>query len=116
MSAVNDVRVGVLGLGTVGAGVVKILQTRAAMLQERTGARLSLAAVADTDLTRPREGLDLATLPMTGDAARVLADPSIHVVVELVGGLEPADGVWGHRKRGARGEGAREHWTGPRNS
>jgi homoserine dehydrogenase len=87
---VNDVRVGLLGLGTVGAGVVKVLQTRAAMLQERTGARLSLAAVADTDLTRPREGLDLAALPMTGDAARVLTDPSIHVVVELVGGLEPA--------------------------
>jgi len=90
MSTVNDVRIGVLGLGTVGAGVVKILQTRAAMLQERTGARLSLAAIADTDLTRPREGLDLAALPMTGDAARVLADPSIHVVIELVGGLEPA--------------------------
>ena len=90
MSGVNDVRIGVLGLGTVGAGVVKILQTRAAMLQERTGARLSLAAVADTDLIRPREGLDLSALPMTNDAARVLADPSIHVVVELVGGLEPA--------------------------
>ena len=90
MNSVNDVRIGVLGLGTVGAGVVKILQTRAAMLQERTGARLSLAAIADTDLTRPREGLDLAALPMTGDAARVLADPSIHVVIELVGGLEPA--------------------------
>ena len=90
MNGVNDVRIGVLGLGTVGAGVVKILQTRAAMLQERTGARLSLAAIADTDLTRPREGLDLAALPMTGDAARVLADPTIHVVIELVGGLEPA--------------------------
>jgi homoserine dehydrogenase len=90
VNSVNDVRIGVLGLGTVGAGVVKILQTRAAMLQERTGARLSLAAIADTDLTRPREGLDLAALPMTGDAARVLADPSIHVVIELVGGLEPA--------------------------
>ena len=90
MSGVNDVRIGVLGLGTVGAGVVKILQTRAAMLQERTGARLSVAAVADTDLIRPREGLELSALPMTNDAARVLADPSIHVVVELVGGLEPA--------------------------
>jgi homoserine dehydrogenase len=90
VNGVNDVRIGVLGLGTVGAGVVKILQTRAAMLQERTGARLSLAAIADTDLTRPREGLDLAALPMTGDAARVLADPTIHVVIELVGGLEPA--------------------------
>src|SRR6476620_3207111 len=60
------------------------------MLQERAGARLSLAAIADTDLTRPREGLDIRALPMVGDAARVLEDPAIHVVVELVGGLEPA--------------------------
>jgi homoserine dehydrogenase len=87
---VNDVRIGLLGLGTVGAGVVKILQTRSEMLQERAGARLRLAAIADTDLTRPREGLDLGALPMVGDAARVLDDPSIQVVVELVGGLEPA--------------------------
>ena len=90
MTAISDVRIGLLGLGTVGAGVVKILQTRRAMLEERAGARLTLAAIADTDLTRAREGLDLKTLPMTGDAARVLADPSIHVVIELVGGLEPA--------------------------
>src|SRR5512132_2359309 len=60
------------------------------MLEERAGARLTLAAVADTDLFRAREGLDLRTLPLTGDAAHVLADASIHVVIELVGGLEPA--------------------------
>jgi len=87
---VSDVRIGLLGLGTVGAGVVKILQTRREMLQERAGAALTLAAIADTDLTRPREGLDIRALPMVGDAARVLDDPTIHVVVELVGGLEPA--------------------------
>jgi homoserine dehydrogenase len=90
VAAVSDVRIGLLGLGTVGAGVVKILETRRAMLQERAGARLTLAAIADTDLTRPREGLTLSALPMVGDAARVLDDPSIHVVVELIGGLEPA--------------------------
>jgi homoserine dehydrogenase len=87
---VSDVRIGLLGLGTVGAGVVKILQSQRAMLQERTGAGLTLAAIADTDLIRPREGLDIRALPMVGDATRVLDDPTIHVVVELVGGLEPA--------------------------
>jgi homoserine dehydrogenase len=90
VSAAREVRIGLLGLGTVGAGVAKILQSRRQMLEERAGARLILAAVADTDLTRPREGLDLKSLPLTGDAARVLADPSIDVVIELVGGLEPA--------------------------
>jgi homoserine dehydrogenase len=90
VSAAREVRIGLLGLGTVGAGVAKILQSRRQMLEERAGARLILAAVADTDLTRAREGLDLKSLPLTGDAGRVLADPSINVVIELVGGLEPA--------------------------
>src|SRR5881296_786957 len=89
-SEVKEVRIGLLGLGTVGAGVVKILESRRAMLEERAGCRLTLAAVADTDLTRPREGLDLTKLPMTPDAARVLADPSVQIIIELVGGLEPA--------------------------
>jgi homoserine dehydrogenase len=87
---VNEVRLGLLGLGTVGAGVVKILEMQRALLEERAGCRLVLAAIADTDLTRAREGLDLARLPMTNDAGRVLDDPSIQVVVELIGGLEPA--------------------------
>src|SRR5438552_5603305 len=60
------------------------------MLEERAGCRLTLAAIADTDLTRPREGLDLSRLPMTSDAGRVLDNPDVDVVIELVGGLEPA--------------------------
>jgi homoserine dehydrogenase len=87
---VNDVRIGLLGLGTVGAGVAKILLSRREMLEERAGGRLTLAAVADADLVRQREGLDMAALPMVNDAAKVLDDPSIHVVIELIGGLEPA--------------------------
>ena len=90
MTRVDDVRIGLLGLGTVGAGVVKILAAQRPMLEERAGCRLTLAAIADTDLVRAREGLDLKALPMVGDAAKVLADPAIHVVIELMGGLEPA--------------------------
>src|SRR2546427_5791895 len=89
-SEMKEVRIGLLGLGTVGAGVVKILESRRAMLEERAGCRLTLAAIADTDLTRPREGLDLSRLPMTSDAGRVLDNPDVDVVIELVGGLEPA--------------------------
>ena len=86
----NEVRIGLLGLGTVGAGVVKVLDAQRATLEERAGCRLRLGAIADVDVTRRREGLNLAQLPMTTDAARVLDDPSIHIVIELVGGLEPA--------------------------
>jgi homoserine dehydrogenase len=86
----RDVKIGLLGLGTVGGGVVKILQSHRDILEKRTGARLTLAAVADADLARPREGLDLARLPMVADAGAVLQDPSIQIVIELIGGLEPA--------------------------
>jgi homoserine dehydrogenase len=87
---VSEVRIGLLGLGTVGAGVVKLLDSQRGLLEERAGCRLTLGAVADLDVTRPREGLDLARLPLTSDVNRVLDDPQIQVVVELVGGLEPA--------------------------
>ncbi|PYO03375.1 MAG: homoserine dehydrogenase [Candidatus Rokuibacteriota bacterium] len=86
----KDVRIGLLGLGTVGAGVVKLLESERAMLEERAGCRLGLAAIADLDVTRPREGLDVTRLPMTTDANRVLGDRNVDIVVELVGGLEPA--------------------------
>jgi homoserine dehydrogenase len=87
---VSEVRIGLLGLGTVGAGVVKLLDSQRGLLEERAGCRLTLTAVADLDVTRPREGLDLARLPLTTDVNRVLDDPRVQIVVELVGGLEPA--------------------------
>ncbi|MEK7443569.1 MAG: homoserine dehydrogenase [candidate division NC10 bacterium] len=86
----NEIRIGLLGLGTVGAGVVKILDTHGAEMQERTDCRLTLAAIADADLTREREGIDLARLHLVPDARQVLDDPSIQIVIELIGGLEPA--------------------------
>ncbi len=86
----NEIRIGLLGLGTVGAGVVKILDTHGAEMQERTDCRLTLAAIADADLIREREGIDLAHLHLVPDARQVLDDPSIQIVIELIGGLEPA--------------------------
>jgi len=86
----NEIKFGLLGLGTVGSGVVKILNSHRSELEERSGCRLALHAVADTDLDRPREGIHLASLPLTSDATRVLDDPAVQIVIELVGGLEPA--------------------------
>src|SRR3989454_7768462 len=88
--AMNEIKIGLLGLGTVGSGVVKVLQNHGADMEERAGCRLRLHAIADAELTRPREGLDLKTLPLVNDAAKVLADPAVQIVIELVGGLEPA--------------------------
>jgi homoserine dehydrogenase len=86
----NEIRIALLGLGTVGCGVVKILQSHGAELAERAGCRLALGRVADADLTRPREGLELARLPLTRDAVQAIDDPAVQIVIELIGGLEPA--------------------------
>jgi homoserine dehydrogenase len=86
----NEIKIALLGLGTVGCGVVKILQSHGAEMAERAGCRLTLGRVADADLTRPREGLDLKALPLTADANQAIDDPSVRIVIELIGGLEPA--------------------------
>lgn len=86
----QTIRLGLLGCGTVGAGVLKIYQANRVGLEERAGCRIAIEAVADKDLETPREGLRLADWPVTKDAAKVLDDPGVQVVIELVGGLEPA--------------------------
>jgi len=86
----KQIKIALLGLGTVGSGVVKVLMTHGGEMQERAGCRLSLHRIAEPDLTRPREGLDLEQLPLVPDANQVLNDPEVQIVVELVGGLEPA--------------------------
>jgi homoserine dehydrogenase len=86
----KEVRIGLLGLGTVGSGVVKLLNAQRGELEERVGCRLALDRIADPDLGRAREGLDLQALPLVPDAAQILDNPDVQIVVELVGGLEPA--------------------------
>ncbi len=86
----NEIKIALLGLGTVGCGVVKVLQSHGAEMAERTGCRLALGRVADADMTRPREGIDLARLPLVGDANQAIDDPAVQIVIELIGGLEPA--------------------------
>ena len=86
----KPVRIGLFGLGTVGAGVVKVCYSHRGELEEKIGAPVELAAVVDIDTAAPREGLDNAALPLTSDPDAILGDPSIDIVVELIGGLEPA--------------------------
>jgi homoserine dehydrogenase len=90
---VRSVRLGLLGLGTVGGGVLKVLDAQRAGLEERAGCRLDLAGIADLDTTTPREGIDLVDLKRRGvfkSADEILRDPETAIVIELIGGLEPA--------------------------
>jgi homoserine dehydrogenase len=89
---VKAVRIGLLGCGTVGGGVVKLLRHNASMLTSRLGARLELAGVADRSL-KPDLSLGLGADLITRDSAGLVARPDIDVVVELFGGIEPAQGL-----------------------
>ena len=89
----RSVRLGLLGLGTVGGGVIKLLEGQRESLQERAGCRLEVAGIADLDTTSPREGIDVDALRRGGvfrSADDLLRDPDVPVIIELIGGLEPA--------------------------
>ncbi len=85
----KPVRLGLLGCGTVGTGVVKLLRDNAAMLQRRLGAPLILAGVADRSL-KPDASLGLTRSLITRDAEALVQRPDIDIVVELFGGHQPA--------------------------
>ncbi len=87
--ATRLVRIGVLGCGNVGAAVVQLLNDRAAVIEARTGLRLEVTSVAVRNVSRPR-AVDLAEGVITRDALAVVNDPAIDLVVELIGGIEPA--------------------------
>ena len=86
----KPINVGLLGLGTVGSGVARVLLTHREELEEKIGAPVILRAIADLDTASPRKGLTVSELPLTTDAVKVLDDPEVDIVVELIGGLEPA--------------------------
>lgn len=85
----NKVVVGVLGLGTVGTGVARALLEQGELLTQRTGFTFQLKTVVDINWDKDR-GLDLSQVIQTDDAHAVLDDPEIDVVVETIGGYEPA--------------------------
>ena len=85
----QTIKVGLLGLGTVGTGVVQILQQQAELMAQRLGARLVLTKVATRHPERERD-VKLPDVPVLGDASAVIEDPEIDIVMELIGGYEPA--------------------------
>lgn len=85
----QTVNVGILGVGTVGTGVAKILLTEQRLLESRCAARFRLKAAADIDWSRDR-GLNWDGVELTTDPTKATDDPEIDIVVETIGGEEPA--------------------------
>jgi len=87
--AADELQIGLLGCGTVGSAVVRLLQTNAEEIHRRTGVRLRIARIAAANPSKPRD-LRLDPGILTGDARAVVADERIDVVAEVMGGIDPA--------------------------
>ena len=85
----QTISVGLIGFGTVGTGVAKILEKNAGLLYQRLGATIELKKIADLDIRRSR-GVTLKKGVLTTSADEVVNNPAIDIVVELMGGIEPA--------------------------
>ncbi len=85
----KPVKIGLLGLGTVGGGTVKVLKQNASEISRRAGRDIIISAAAALNLSLA-DDLDLQDVELTTDAYEVVRNPEIDVIVELIGGYSPA--------------------------
>lgn len=85
----KKVRVGIIGFGTIGAGVVKALKSKRTLLRDRSGVDVEIAWICDKDLKSKRP-VSVSKNILTKSAGKILYDPEVDIVVELMGGIRPA--------------------------
>jgi homoserine dehydrogenase len=87
MAMAEPLRIALAGLGTVGAGLIRLVETNGELIERRAGRRLQIVAVSARDRTRDR-GVDLAPYAWEDDMTALAARADVDVVVELVGGAD----------------------------
>jgi homoserine dehydrogenase len=85
----RTIRIGLLGCGNVGGALVPLVERQADAIAARTGLRLEITRVAVRNMSRDR-GVTLPEGVLTRDAMSVVTDPDVDIVVEVIGGIEPA--------------------------
>lgn len=85
----RPVGIGLIGFGTIGRGVVKVLARNGDVIAQRLGFPLKLVRIADLD-TETDRGVDLAGIRFDSDSAGLIADPEVDIVIELIGGYDIA--------------------------
>ncbi len=85
----RKIKVGIIGFGTIGSGVVKILASSRDLIRQRLGAEVEVIKIADLDITSDR-GVEVNSSLLTTDAKEMIDNPDVDIVVELMGGYEPA--------------------------
>ncbi|MGQ0811993.1 MAG: homoserine dehydrogenase, partial [Nitrospiraceae bacterium] len=84
--------VGLIGFGTVGTGVAKVLLENGSLIQRRAGVPIELVRIADLDVTRDR-GVTLPEGMLVSDIRSVVDDPTVDIIIELIGGYDAAKRV-----------------------
>lgn len=84
----KKIKVALLGVGTVGTGVYKLIQRRADVMIRTIGAEMEVSKILVHNLNKQREGIDASLL--TDNWQEIINDPEIQIVVEVMGGIEPA--------------------------
>lgn len=85
----KNINIGLIGFGTIGCGVVKLLQNNEKLIEKKLDARLAVKKIVDLDITTPRP-VTVKKNILTTDAREVLLDKDIDIIIELMGGYEPA--------------------------
>ncbi len=85
----KTVRIGLLGCGNVGGALVSLIERQADIIEARTGIRLEITRIAVRNVSRDR-GFEIGPGLLTRDSHGVVTDPDIDLVVEVIGGIEPA--------------------------
>jgi len=85
----NAVNIGLIGFGTIGSGVVETFNMNLPLIEEKVKRKVNLRKVADLDIVTDR-GVEISPDILTTDVKDILDDPDISIVIELIGGYQPA--------------------------
>ncbi len=85
----RKINIGIIGFGNIGCGVVKILGSRKSLLAQKIETEIVIRKICDKDLTKKRDVAVNRAL-LTGNADEIISDPGIDIIVELIGGINPA--------------------------
>lgn len=89
MSSLSPVKIGLLGIGTVGGGTITVLRRNADVIASRAGRPIEIVAASARDLSKPRD-VELSGIELFSDPFEVVVHDEVDIVVELIGGTEPA--------------------------
>ena len=85
-----EVNIGLVGIGTIGSGVVKILNENKELIEKRTNIKLNLKKVCDLNLENAKK-LNLKEEQLTKNYQDLIDDKDINIIIELIGGYDPAN-------------------------